>query len=118
LTAADVVVVHYLAIPPTAFAPLTRALGAHGLGRGPDGRAETVRVVFEKPYGTDPASFRELDAVVHEVLDEEQVFRIDHFLGKEATQNLHVLRFANELFANVWDRHHVAQVQIDVPETL
>lgn len=118
LEAADVVVVHYLAIPPTAFAPLTRALGAHGLGRGPDGRAETVRFVFEKPYGTDPVSFRELDTVVHEVLDEEQVFRIDHFLGKEATQNLHVLRFANELFANVWDRHHVAQVQIDVPETL
>ena len=115
---ADVVVVHYLAVPPQAFADLTRALAAHGLNRGPDGRADTVRVVYEKPYGTSPETFAELDAVVHEVFDEEQVFRIDHFLGKEATQNLHVLRFANELFGSVWSRAHVTQVQIDVPETL
>ncbi|MCU1431207.1 MAG: glucose-6-phosphate dehydrogenase [Actinotalea sp.] len=122
LDVSDVTVVHYLAIPPGAFEPLTRALGAHGLARGPgkDGTptADTVRIVYEKPYGTDPASFRSLDAVVHEVFEERQVFRIDHFLGKEATQNLHVLRFANELFGSVWDRHHVSQVQIDVPETL
>src|SRR5665647_989701 len=58
------------------------------------------------------------DADVHDALEEQQVFRIDHFLGKEATQNLHVLRFANELFGAVWNHHHVAQVQIDVPETL
>lgn len=108
---ADVTVVHYLAVPPSAFAPLTRALRAHDLAAG-------ARVVYEKPYGTSPESFAELDALVHEVLDEEQVFRIDHFLGKEATQNLHVLRFANELFGGVWSREHVAQVQIDVPETL
>ena len=119
----DIVLIHYLAIPPTAFAPLTRALGAHGLTRGPSGdrgpgSAGTVRVVYEKPYGTDPESFRELDAVVHEVLEEEQVFRIDHFLGKEAVQNLHVLRFANELFGSIWDGEHVEQVEIDVPETL
>ncbi|GGC02138.1 glucose-6-phosphate dehydrogenase [Cellulomonas carbonis] len=114
----DVVVVHYLAIPPAAFEPLTRNLGRHGLTRGPDGRAETVRVVYEKPYGTDPDSFHRLDAVVHDALEERQVFRIDHFLGKEATQNLHVLRFANELFESVWCRDHVEQVQIDVPETL
>jgi glucose-6-phosphate 1-dehydrogenase len=107
----DVLVIHYLAVPPESFVPLTRALGRHGL-------AEGVRIVYEKPYGTSPESFRELDAVVHEVLDEEQVFRIDHFLGKEATQNLHVSRFANELIGASWDRHHVAQVQIDVPETL
>ncbi|MBX9245349.1 glucose-6-phosphate dehydrogenase [Actinotalea ferrariae] len=114
----DVVVVHYLAIPPQAFAPLTEAIGAQGLNVGPDGRRETVRVVYEKPYGTSPEAFRELDAVVHDVLEEDQVFRIDHFLGKEATQNLHVVRFANELFSSIWDRHHVEQVQIDVPETL
>ncbi len=118
LGVADVVVVHYLAVPPTAFESIARALGAHGLTTGPDGRTETVRVVFEKPYGTSPESFHELDAVVHEVLDEQQVFRIDHFLGKEATQNLHVVRFGNELFRGVWNRRHVAQVQIDVPETL
>jgi len=115
---ADVVVVHYLAIPPQAFEPLTKALAAHGMTRGHDGRPDTVRVVYEKPYGTSPERFRELDAVVHDVLEEQQVFRIDHFLGKEATQNLHVLRFANELIGAVWNRHHVAQVQIDVPETL
>ncbi|WP_225755680.1 glucose-6-phosphate dehydrogenase [Actinotalea sp. Marseille-Q4924] len=114
----EVVVVHYLAIPPAAFEPLTRNLDRHGLTRGPDGRADTVRVVYEKPYGTDPDSFRTLDAVVHEALEESQVFRIDHFLGKEAVQNLHVLRFANELFASVWDARHIEQVQIDVPETL
>ncbi|QGQ18065.1 glucose-6-phosphate dehydrogenase [Cellulomonas sp. JZ18] len=107
----DVLVVHYLAVPPESFVPLTRALARHGLTDG-------VRVVYEKPYGTSPDSFRELDAVVHEALDEDQVFRIDHFLGKEATQNLHVSRFANELIGGAWDRHHVAQVQIDVPETL
>ncbi len=107
----DVTVVHYLAVPPSAFAPTTRALRAHDLTTG-------VRVVYEKPYGTSPESFAELDALVHEALDEEQVFRIDHFLGKEATQNLHVLRFANELFGGVWSREHVEQVQIDVPETL
>lgn len=107
----DATVLHYLAVPPSAFAPITRALRAHDMAAG-------VRVVYEKPYGTSPESFEELDALVHEVLDEDQVFRIDHFLGKEATQNLHVLRFANELFGGVWSREHVAQVQVDVPETL
>lgn len=104
-------VVHYLAVPPSSFAPITRALDKAGLTDG-------VRVVYEKPYGTSLETFRDLDATVHAAFDEEQVFRIDHFLGKEATQNLHVLRFANELFGGVWNRRHVEQVQIDVPETL
>jgi glucose-6-phosphate 1-dehydrogenase len=103
--------VHYLAVPPSAFQPLTRGLHRHGLTDG-------ARVVYEKPYGTSPESFKELDELVLSVLDEEQVFRIDHFLGKEGTQDLHVLRFANQLFHNVWGREHVAQVQIDVPEKL
>jgi glucose-6-phosphate 1-dehydrogenase len=103
--------VHYLATPPVAFEETAKALGQHGL-------TTNARVVFEKPYGTSPESFRSLDETVHSVLDEQQVFRIDHFLGKEATQNLHVLRFANRLFAGIWSREHVAAVQIDVPETL
>ncbi|GAB3269259.1 glucose-6-phosphate dehydrogenase [Kineosporia babensis] len=103
--------VHYLAIPPKAFESTAKALKQHGL-------TDRARVVFEKPYGTSPEDFRHLDQVVHEILDEEQVFRIDHFLGKEATQNLHVLRFANQTFAGVWHRDHIAAVQIDVPETL
>jgi glucose-6-phosphate 1-dehydrogenase len=107
----DPQLVHYLAIPPVAFGETTRALGRHGLARD-------ARVVYEKPFGTSPQSFRALDRVVHSVLDEQQVYRIDHFLGKEATQDLHLLRFANGLFAAMWNREHVESVQIDVPEKL
>jgi glucose-6-phosphate 1-dehydrogenase len=107
----EVQFIHYLAVPPVAFEETAKALGEHGLTDG-------ARVVFEKPYGTSLESFRQLDQTVLSVLKEEQVFRIDHFLGKEATQNLHVLRFANQLFAGVWSNEHVATVQIDVPETL
>jgi glucose-6-phosphate 1-dehydrogenase len=103
--------VHYMAVPPSAFGSLTEAIGAHGL-------ATNARVVYEKPFGTSAASFVELDRVAHETLDESQIYRIDHFLGKEATQDIHVLRFANGLFAGAWDRTHIESVQIDVPETL
>ncbi|RBY75231.1 glucose-6-phosphate dehydrogenase [Geodermatophilus sp. TF02-6] len=108
---ADAQLVHYLAVPPSAFETLTRGLQQHGL-------AEGSRVVYEKPYGTSPATFRELDELVLSVLEEDQVFRIDHFLGKEGTQDLHVLRLANGLFEHTWSREYVTQVQIDVPETL
>ena len=107
----DPQLIHYLAVPPVAFAGLTKALGQHGLARG-------SRVVYEKPFGTSGEDFRELDRVVHSVLGEQQVYRIDHFLGKEATQDLHLLRFANGSSAAYWDRDHVESVQIDVPETL
>jgi glucose-6-phosphate 1-dehydrogenase len=103
--------VHYLAVPPVAFAEITKALGQHRL-------AKDARVVYEKPFGTSPQSFRTLNRVVHSVLDESQVYRIDHFLGKEGTQDLHVLRFANQLFGAMWSREHIESVQIDVPETL
>jgi glucose-6-phosphate 1-dehydrogenase len=107
----DPQLVHYLAVPPVAFTELTKALGQHGLAAG-------ARVVYEKPFGTSQQAFRALDRVVHSVLHEQQVYRIDHFLGKEATQDLHLLRFANGLFAAMWDREHVESVQIDVPEKL
>jgi glucose-6-phosphate 1-dehydrogenase len=107
----DAQLVHYLAVPPVAFAELTKALGQHGLAKG-------ARAVYEKPFGTSQHSFEALDQVVHSVLDEQQVYRIDHFLGKEATQDLHVLRFANELFAAMWNCKHIESVQIDVPEKL
>ncbi len=103
--------VYYMAVPPVAFGGLTQALGRYGLAHG-------ARVVYEKPFGTSPDSFRELDQVVDSVLDEQQVYRIDHFLGKEATQDLHVLRFANTSSAAYWNREHIESVQIDVPETL
>jgi glucose-6-phosphate 1-dehydrogenase len=108
---ADTRFLHYLAIPPAAFGKVTDGLAQHGLAAG-------ARVVYEKPFGTSPESFRELDRVVHEVLDEEQVFRIDHFLGKEGTQDLHALRFGNSVFDQLWSAEHVRAVQIDVPETL
>jgi glucose-6-phosphate 1-dehydrogenase len=107
----DPQLVHYLAVPPVAFAGLTKALGQHGLARG-------ARVVYEKPFGTSRQDFRELDRAVHSVLDEQQVYRIDHFLGKEGTQDLHLLRFANGSSAAYWNREHIESVQIDVPETL
>jgi len=103
--------VHYLAVPPVAFAGLTKALGEHGLASG-------ARVVYEKPFGTSQRDFRVLDRVVRSVFDEQQIYRIDHFLGKEATQDLHLLRFANGSFAAMWGREHVESVQIDVPEKL
>ncbi|HEV7965745.1 MAG TPA: glucose-6-phosphate dehydrogenase [Actinoplanes sp.] len=108
---ANAQLVHYLAVPPVAFEGITKALGKHGLAAG-------ARVVYEKPFGTSPQSFRSLNRAVHAVLEEEQIYRIDHFLGKEGTQALHTLRFANEIFAAMWNRQHVESVQIDVPETL
>ena len=107
----DPQLVHYLAIPPVAFSETTKALGQHGL-------AKDARVVYEKPFGTSQQAFRALDRTVHSVLDEQQVYRIDHFLGKEATQDLHLLRFANEMFAAMWNHKHIESVQIDVPEKL
>jgi glucose-6-phosphate 1-dehydrogenase len=107
----DALLVHYIALPPSTFEPYVQALDAHGLAKG-------ARVVFEKPYGTGPESFAHLEEVVHGVLDEDQVYRLDHFLGKEATQNLHVLRFANAIIGDFWCNQGVEEVQIDAPETL
>jgi glucose-6-phosphate 1-dehydrogenase len=103
--------IHYMAVPPAAFGPLTEAIGAHDL-------AKNSRVVYEKPFGTSAESFAELDRAAHETFDESQIYRIDHFLGKEATQDIHVLRFANGLFSGAWDHTHIESVQVDVPETL
>jgi len=102
---------HYLSLPPSAHAEVIDQLGALGLGEG-------ARIILEKPFGTDLASARELDARLHSVFEEEQVFRIDHYLGREAVQNLLAVRFANGMFEPVWNRNHVDHVQIDVPETL
>jgi glucose-6-phosphate 1-dehydrogenase len=107
----DTRLLHYLAVPPGAATGIIEEIGTTGLGR-------RGRVIMEKPFGTDLASARKLNAVVHRVFREPQVFRIDHFLGKEAVQNILALRFANGLFEPVWNREHVDHVQIDVPETL
>src|SRR4051794_4886952 len=102
---------HYLSVPPAAAPDVIQMLKACEL-------AERSRVIMEKPFGTDLASARELNQMVHEVLAEDQVFRIDHFLGKEAAQNILALRFANGLFEPIWNRNHIDHIQIDVPETL
>jgi glucose-6-phosphate 1-dehydrogenase len=100
-----------LAIPPSAFETTIEQLAADGLAR-------RARVIIEKPFGTDLASARELNRAVHSAFDESEVFRIDHFLGKESVENILALRFANGLFEPVWNRDHIDHVQIDVPETL
>jgi glucose-6-phosphate 1-dehydrogenase len=102
---------YHLAIPPTASPSVIEMLGATRLN-------SNARVICEKPFGTDLASARALNATIHENFDESQVFRIDHFLGKEAIDNILALRFANGLFEPIWNRDHIAYVQIDVPETL
>jgi glucose-6-phosphate 1-dehydrogenase len=107
----EAALLHYLSLPPAATAGVIEGLGRAGLGDG-------ARVIMEKPFGRDLASARELDALVHSVFDEEQVFRIDHYIGREAVQNLLAMRFANGMFEPVWNRNHIDHVQIDVPETL
>ncbi|MGB2710540.1 MAG: glucose-6-phosphate dehydrogenase [Conexibacter sp.] len=107
----DARLLHYLSVPPAAAGATVALLGEAGL-------AANARIVMEKPFGTDLASARALNAEVHSVFAEEQVFRIDHFLGKEAAQNILALRFANGLFEPIWNRQHINHVQIDVPETL
>jgi glucose-6-phosphate 1-dehydrogenase len=106
----------YLATPPAAFTPIGCHLGRSGLAREENGAWR--RVVIEKPFGTDLASARDLNQKLLGVLKEDQIFRIDHYLGKETVQNIMVLRFANGLFEPIWNRHHIEHVQITVAESL
>jgi len=106
----------YLATPPAAFMPIGCRLGQSGLAREENGAWR--RVVIEKPFGTDLASARKLNDGLLRVLKEDQIYRIDHYLGKETVQNIMVLRFANGLFEPIWNRHHIEHVQITVAESL
>jgi glucose-6-phosphate 1-dehydrogenase len=101
----------YLSLPPQATAGTVEKIGELDLGEG-------ARVITEKPFGTDLDSARELNALLHTVFDERCIYRIDHYLGREAVQNLLAMRFANGMFEPVWNRNHIDHVQIDVPETL
>ena len=111
--------VFYFATVPQVFGMLAKALAAHGLARRvPDGPHAFVRIVIEKPFGRDLASAQALDAELHEVFDESQLYRIDHYLGKETVQNVLALRFANAIFEPVWNRRYVDHVQITVAESV
>jgi glucose-6-phosphate 1-dehydrogenase len=106
----------YLATPPGAFAPIARELGRTGLLQEKNGAWR--RLVVEKPFGTDLASARALNGELLKILDEHQIYRIDHYLGKETVQNILVLRFANGMFEPIWNRDHIDHVQITVDEKL
>jgi glucose-6-phosphate 1-dehydrogenase len=101
----------YLSVPPGAMQDMVAMLGETGI-------ADHCSLVVEKPFGHDLASAQTLNAALHEVLEEESIYRIDHFLGKEAAQNILVARFANGILEPVWNRDHISYVQIDVPEEL
>ena len=101
----------YAATPPSAYPDIVARIGEAGL-------AEGARIVFEKPFGYDLESARALNATIHEVFDESQVFRIDHYLGKETVQNILAFRFANGLFEPIWNRRYLDHVQITVAESI
>jgi len=101
----------YLSLPPGAAEETIEEIGALGLGTD-------ASVITEKPFGTDLATARALNSRLHEVFAEDCIYRIDHYLGREAVQNLLALRFANGMFEPIWNRNHIDHVQIDVPETL
>lgn len=106
----------YLATPPGAFAPISRELGRTGLLKEENGSWR--RLVIEKPFGTDLASAKALNDELLKIVDEHQLYRIDHYLGKETVQNILVLRFANGMFEPIWNRNHIDHIQITVDEKL
>jgi glucose-6-phosphate 1-dehydrogenase len=107
----DRIRLHYLSVPPKAALSVVKTLDEADLARG-------SRIIMEKPFGVDLETAKDLNSKLHKVFDESQIYRIDHFLGKEAAQNILAFRFANGLFEPIWHRNNIDHVQIDVPEEL
>ncbi|HEV7765624.1 MAG TPA: glucose-6-phosphate dehydrogenase, partial [Thermoanaerobaculia bacterium] len=110
--------IYYLAVPPDFFATIAETLGSKGMVNDPESGAPYTRVIVEKPFGHDLESARELNRVAVSTFRERQVFRIDHYLGKETVQNLLVLRFANGIFEPFWNRQYIDHVQFTVAESI
>ena len=107
----------YLATPPSSYSEVIQALGKAELNRPGEG-GTWVRIIVEKPFGRDAQSARELNQQIHEVFNEDQVYRIDHYLGKETVQNIVVLRFANGIFEPLWNRNYIDHIQITAAERI
>ncbi len=110
--------IFYLAIPQSLYSPVANQLGSSGLTTEPEDGSSYVHVIVEKPFGRDLESALTLDKELHGVLSEHQIYRIDHYLGKETVQNILVFRFANTVFEPIWNREYVDNVQITVAESL
>ena len=108
--------IFYLSIPPSSFTPVCEGLAKAGLASRPGPDVPYARIIVEKPVGRDLASARQINAVTGQVFDESQIFRIDHYLGKETVQNLMVVRFANSIFEPIWNHKYIDHVQITVAE--
>ncbi|MCW5550107.1 MAG: glucose-6-phosphate dehydrogenase [Opitutaceae bacterium] len=115
-TGREVQVLFYISTPPSVFAPILDNLGASGLAAKHLGRPHHAKVIIEKPFGRDLDSARQLNATISAVFEEHQVYRIDHYLGKETVQDLLVQRFANAIFEPLWNRNYIDSVQITVAE--
>jgi glucose-6-phosphate 1-dehydrogenase len=110
--------VYYLSIPPSGIGTVARRLGSEGMSRVPDSHGGFCRLIVEKPFGRNLQTARELSADLHHSFGEEQIYRIDHYLGKETVQNLLVFRFANGIFEPLWNRQYIDHVQITVAESI
>ncbi|KAF4516189.1 hypothetical protein B566_EDAN000428 [Ephemera danica] len=108
--------IFYLSIPPSSFTPVCEGLSSSGVATKADGQAPYARIIVEKPVGRNLQSAQEINAVTGQVFDESQIFRIDHYLGKETVQNLMVVRFANSIFEPIWNHKYIDHVQITVSE--
>ena len=109
---------YYCSVPPQVYLPIVEQLGVAGLSREGQGQPGWVRIVVEKPFGHDLSSARELNQSLHAVFDEHQIYRIDHYLGKETVQNILVFRLANSIFEPLWNRRYIDHVQITAAESV